>query len=253
MSAGSQEHESACVTHAVSWMTLCETREAPLAPWEPDVLAVRIRCSANIRCVSRFPGGSFLRAAVTHKEVLVDLFDPEDLRSESACRTAVRRVLRTLLERAEYYGYRAADGGDALVPPGLVDTILAVAAAVADTRDGADLRNISYRCDVSMEVDMKNVYSEAKAIVLLCSGAAGPRRRDVGGELCPICMEKLAPDDAMSLPGCSHVFHRGCILEWLHRAPTCLSCRHDMTQHLPHQCRACDKWEPWVDSLGAAV
>ncbi|KQJ97217.1 hypothetical protein BRADI_3g29490v3 [Brachypodium distachyon] len=220
-------------------MTLCETSEDPLAPWPPDYLAVFIRYTATFRCEARFTGGNIQRAAVTHdhEDALVYLFDAEDLRSEAA----VRKELRKLLELAERYGYRTADDGgeDAFVPPGLVDRILAGAAAVpafADNDDDPDLWTVRHICDVSIEVDVTNVYDETKALILLCSAVSGPGRRDVGSQQCAACTEELAADDATSFPKCSHAFHGGCILDSLRRAPTCPACRHDLMQYLPHQC-----------------
>ncbi|PNT67628.1 hypothetical protein BRADI_3g29826v3 [Brachypodium distachyon] len=251
MAAGSQEHESPYMTRAVSRMTNFVLTEAPEAPWTRDLLAVRIRYDASICCECHFTGGRFQPASLAEEKEVVDLFEGEALRSEAACRAAVRRVLSGLSELAEYYGYRDADGGDAFVPPGLVDQILAAAADIAAYDDAPP--SISYLCDVSMTVDVTNVYSEAKALLLSCSRAAGgPGRRDVGEELCPICMEELGADDVTSLPGCNHPFHTGCILEWFHMAPTCPCCRGDMMCYLPHDYRGSDEWEPWV-SRGAAV
>uniref|UniRef100_J3L7I1 RING-type domain-containing protein n=1 Tax=Oryza brachyantha TaxID=4533 RepID=J3L7I1_ORYBR len=74
------------------------------------------------------------------------------------------------------------------------------------------------------------------------------RRRHVNDEggggtaQCAICMEELSSsaaagadasdDDVTNLPCCSHAFHRGCILRWFDKAPTCPFCRRDMMQYL---------------------
>jgi hypothetical protein len=79
-------------------------------------------------------------------------------------------------------------------------------------------------------VGVTRVHSEAEELLLLCevvAGAPSDSARPSGGEACPICMEELA-DGVTGLPGCSHAFHRGCILHWFGKAPTCPCCGRDI-------------------------
>jgi hypothetical protein len=45
---------------------------------------------------------------------------------------------------------------------------------------------------------------------------------------CPICIEEIR-EDSKEL-SCKHVFHTKCITEWLKKAHTCPTCRHQETQ-----------------------
>ncbi|XP_040375783.1 uncharacterized protein LOC121053247 [Oryza brachyantha] len=208
--------------------TRFEMEATPRAHGEP-CLAVRVRCSVRVSSEQRFIGGTSCRVELTagvgdgggEAEFAVD--DPAVLRSEDACRGAIRRMLMTLPQLMWYYGDRA---------------------------DEAQWED--YACDVSMHVHASLVYSEAKALVESCEAAtpAAARRRgshvnDEGGggtAQCAICMEELSSsaaagadasdDDVTNLPCCSHAFHRGCILRWFDKAPTCPFCRRDMMQYL---------------------
>lgn len=65
------------------------------------------------------------------------------------------------------------------------------------------------------------------------AAAAAPSGGAVEVLQCPICMEELDDGGGVTLlPSCSHAFHSGCIGEWFRRAPapTCPSCRLDMTK-----------------------
>jgi hypothetical protein len=43
---------------------------------------------------------------------------------------------------------------------------------------------------------------------------------------CAVCLADYADGDELRrLPGCRHVFHRGCVDQWLRRRPTCPVCR----------------------------
>jgi len=51
---------------------------------------------------------------------------------------------------------------------------------------------------------------------------------------CAICQDTIIPTDpARRLLACGHVYHRGCIDEWLRRSVYCPSCRHDIRLPLP--------------------
>ena len=51
---------------------------------------------------------------------------------------------------------------------------------------------------------------------------------------CAICQDTIIPTDpARRLVACGHVYHRGCIDEWLRRSVYCPSCRHDIRLPLP--------------------
>jgi hypothetical protein len=120
-----------------------------------------------------------------------------------------------------------------------------VTAILRDVAVEAGGAHRSYVCDVWMHVKFLSVYSEAKQLLLSCDGAATRARAGAhllgggGGGQCAICMEELAEEDGgvIGLPGCSHAFHKGCILKWFQRAATCPSCRCDMMQYLPHMLR----------------
>lgn len=47
-------------------------------------------------------------------------------------------------------------------------------------------------------------------------------------KICPICLEDTC-EDSKEL-SCKHVFHDKCITEWLKKAHTCPTCRHQETQ-----------------------
>lgn len=48
---------------------------------------------------------------------------------------------------------------------------------------------------------------------------------------CVICYSDFEVGETLSqLPGCSHLFHNGCINEWLERAANCPICRCDLRQ-----------------------
>jgi hypothetical protein len=214
--------------------------EAPRKGEEPPCLVVRIRCSVSMSAETHLVGGITRRFDQERRVGGARRFtvqDPAVLRSEAACHAAVRRMLPQL---AEYYGHRADEVQlwDGCVPPGLVAGIVREVAACGARR--------SYVCDVWMHVDFVSVYSEAKALLLSCEGAAATAR--AGADLlarragqCAICMEELLgeADGVMGLPGCSHAFHRGCTLKWFQRAATCpsYSCRRDMMQYLPEMYR----------------
>mmetsp|Transcript_14075 Transcript_14075/g.11775 ORF Transcript_14075/g.11775 Transcript_14075/m.11775 type:complete len:143 (-) Transcript_14075:26-454(-) len=47
-------------------------------------------------------------------------------------------------------------------------------------------------------------------------------------ELCVMCQEDMKKGTkAKKMPGCGHVFHDECIMEWLERHNTCPICRND--------------------------
>jgi hypothetical protein len=123
-----------------------------------------------------------------------------------ACRDAIRQMLTEVLP-ALIQCYAVEEGRwDEFVPAGLVERIVAEGAASGG----------SYACEPWMHVEVTRE--------LL------PLREDGGaraGEACPICMEELA-DGVTGLPGCSHAFHRECILEWFCKAWTCPCCRRDI-------------------------
>lgn len=48
---------------------------------------------------------------------------------------------------------------------------------------------------------------------------------------CVICCSDFEVDEVLSqLPGCNHLFHSGCICQWLERAANCPICRCDLRQ-----------------------
>lgn len=201
-------------------------------------------CSALIANEDLFIGGRRTRRTVHYDELDGEELTlrveggPAVLQSEGACRGAIRRMLMAVLPRLMLYngGHRTEEcQWDEFVPAGLVESIVAGAAGGG-----------SYACHVWMHVNLTSVYDEAKALLLSCEAAeaatdAAVRRASEGGAaMCPICMEELAGGGGRvtGLAGCSHAFHRGCILEWFHAAPTCPSCRRDMMQYLDPRARA---------------
>ena len=45
-------------------------------------------------------------------------------------------------------------------------------------------------------------------------------------EECPICLGSISTqDNAVMMPGCSHVFHEGCVDKWVNLHSTCPYCR----------------------------
>ncbi|KAL4603836.1 hypothetical protein ACB092_10G152300 [Castanea dentata] len=47
-------------------------------------------------------------------------------------------------------------------------------------------------------------------------------------EVCPVCLEGLSMGlEAMRMP-CLHVYHQGCIVEWLRKCSLCPLCRYEM-------------------------
>jgi hypothetical protein len=47
-------------------------------------------------------------------------------------------------------------------------------------------------------------------------------------EVCPVCLEGLSVGlEAMRMP-CLHVYHEGCIVEWLRKCNLCPLCRYEM-------------------------
>jgi hypothetical protein len=137
---------------------------------------------------------------------------------------AIREMaMEALTALIRYYDVdRTVEGRwDELVPAGLVERIVQGAAG------GGSF-------DVSMDVEVTRVHSQAEELLHLCEtvvAGAPPdsaRRRAPGaGDACPICMGELA-DGVAGLPGCSHAFHRECILQWFGKAPTCPCCRRDI-------------------------
>lgn len=54
---------------------------------------------------------------------------------------------------------------------------------------------------------------------------------------CVICCSDFEVDEALSqLPGCGHLFHSGCVHEWLARRATCPICRCDLCEAVGGAC-----------------
>lgn len=52
---------------------------------------------------------------------------------------------------------------------------------------------------------------------------------DKSSEMCSICFASLEPGAyVLTLPGCGHEFHYGCVRAWLKKNPTCPCCRFDL-------------------------
>ncbi|XVF82679.1 hypothetical protein PTKIN_Ptkin16aG0068000 [Pterospermum kingtungense] len=67
--------------------------------------------------------------------------------------------------------------------------------------------------------------AKEKAIEGLEKARVDEKFGDVGP--CPVCLEEfLIGDEARRLP-CSHIYHAGCIVEWLKKRDTCPVCRRD--------------------------
>jgi endogenous inhibitor of DNA gyrase (YacG/DUF329 family) len=49
---------------------------------------------------------------------------------------------------------------------------------------------------------------------------------DEVNEECPICLAMIViEEEAIRMPGCSHVFHKGCLHKWINQHSTCPYCR----------------------------
>ncbi|KAK1669589.1 hypothetical protein QYE76_057748 [Lolium multiflorum] len=75
----------------------------------------------------------------------------------------------------------------------------------------------------------------------------------VYSELCAICLldSRTQDRDTHMLP-CSHLFHKGCITTWFHRASTCPTCRREcFVRSVSHQDELSDseEEEPMEDEL----
>ncbi|KAE8801272.1 hypothetical protein D1007_23169 [Hordeum vulgare] len=214
-------------------------------------------CSVLIASEDLFIGGRRARRTVHYDELdgkeltLAVHGGPAALQSEGACRGAIRRMLMAVLPRLMRYegGHRTEEcQWDEFVPAGLVESIVAGAAGGG-----------SYACHVWMHVNLTSVYDEARALLLSCEAAeaatdaAARRASDGGAATCPICMEELSGGGRVTgLAGCSHAFHRGCILEWFRTGPTCPSCRRDMMQYLDPCARAYMTAVPAIDASGCS-
>eukprot|EP01079_Euglenida_sp_SAG-EU17-18_P001224 gene1224-2697_t len=50
---------------------------------------------------------------------------------------------------------------------------------------------------------------------------------------CSVCMEEFCVGDTLMQMPCEHLFHRPCLLPWLHSHNSCPSCRHELPTNDP--------------------
>lgn len=53
--------------------------------------------------------------------------------------------------------------------------------------------------------------------------------------VCVICSDLLVPSSDVFHTPCGHIFHYGCLLQWLERSRTCPQCRERTTEHKIHR------------------
>ncbi|XP_029167529.1 E3 ubiquitin-protein ligase TRAIP [Nylanderia fulva] len=53
--------------------------------------------------------------------------------------------------------------------------------------------------------------------------------------VCVICSELLVPSDDVFHTPCGHIFHFGCLIQWLERSRTCPQCRERTTENKIHR------------------
>ncbi|CAO2195780.1 unnamed protein product [Urochloa humidicola] len=163
--------------------------------------------------------------------------DPDYLRSAGACRRLIARAIMHMLGEEEAFRGLSAFQWDAAVPRGIEAAIAARAAAIMPAGGAC-------ACEVSIRVRVEFIYREAEALLLECADAGDDllvRRSASGGggaEPCSICLEEMAEEEGMRLPGCAHGFHISCIGRWFEKASTCPVCRRDKLRFLPPDYRA---------------
>ncbi|CAL4952875.1 unnamed protein product [Urochloa decumbens] len=158
--------------------------------------------------------------------------DPDYLRSAGDCRRLISQTITHLLGEEEAFRWLTAAHWDAAVPRGVEYGIAARAGSVVPGGGPC-------ACEVSIRVRAEFVYSEAEELLSACAEAADMqvwRSASGGGGAappCSVCLEEMAPEAELRLPGCAHGFHRECIGRWFEKASTCPVCRHDKLGFLP--------------------
>lgn len=177
----------------------------------------RLNPHENKRCVVKLLGNLFARyelrkpgskigRKIRHEapQGIYEVFPIRDPRttfgSRQACSDAVHKMLR---ETPVLEGFDLARANwDKFLPDDVAGLVL------GNLGDQADC----YDIDIKLTIWVKVVEDLAE---------------------CCICLSDLSQDqDAVRLPGCSHAFHRSCLMPWLHRAKTCPMCRRVMPSHV---------------------
>ncbi|KAJ5608727.1 hypothetical protein N7528_009294 [Penicillium herquei] len=76
----------------------------------------------------------------------------------------------------------------------------------------------------SRGVGQDTYYSQVSAIYDLPEKEADQQMIDAGME-CPICLNPPALSETVAVLHCEHMFHTGCIAQWLRRSNSCPLCR----------------------------
>lgn len=208
--------------------------------------SLHLRCSLSTTYGSYQIGGpgpevEFEMEPTAHESSLNDV-DPAVLRSRDACHAAIREML-----------YALAPTPRALLDPGAgdwyepalrsaADDIVSQVSAGDDDPDGEQMCRHAF--DISLSVQESVMYVKPEALLLACEAAAASmpfQASCVRDKRCAVCSEDLpvpgegggaAGDPALTLPSCSHTFHRGCMASWFEKGSTCPLCRHDMIGYL---------------------
>lgn len=56
---------------------------------------------------------------------------------------------------------------------------------------------------------------------------------ECGGGDCPICLQEIPAESLAARMPCSHVYHGGCIVEWLEKTQSCPMCRYSLLEPAP--------------------
>lgn len=91
-----------------------------------------------------------------------------------------------------------------------------------EVKKWTEIKEVSVSADAHTETVVKDATSESSATAK--SPKAVPALR--AGDHCNICLEEWADSDSCRILGCRHVYHQGCVDEWLTKSSnSCPMCR----------------------------